>query len=479
MKKFKKIMFTFVILLVACVGVFAGCSPRISISPNSNDAVTSNGGLSVQKGDCLYFVNGYVDSSSSDNKYGQADQSAIYVAKLNNGKLSYDDNGKLLNYEVLVPKVAGFTGTGLYIYKDKLFYATPNTEKDSVSGKVDEKLLDFYSISLNGENNTRIYKSEVSTDNNEFAFYQYGEKVYLVIYDTEKITVVDAETKEKTVISSDVTSFVKPEIKDYNSQNVGKNNYAFYYTRKATDEENITGNKVCYFDLESKKENVISGTDSSNTYALKQLSLSNVDGGKNYVMYTYTQNSTELYFVSEIDNNTINFDTEKKVVATKQSNTVYLYTDSTGMNQRLGIITTNSNGYLSLITMGNDYKEVVKTYSKLGKITILKVEASKVFYYNDSNQLFVTDLANAGSELSARQLTNSESTYDFSMNVNFDINGDYVYLFKSYSSNEDSDGNKETGLYLVRINYNADSEQEELVGKLLDKHIYVENDDEE
>ena len=52
-------------------------------------------------------------------------------------------------------------------------------------------------------------------------------------------------------------------------------------------------------------------------------------------------------------------------------------------------------------------------------------------------------------------------------------------LFKSYSSNEDSDGNKETGLYLVRINYNADNEQEDLVGKLLDKHIYVEKDDEE
>ena len=209
------------------------------------------------------------------------------------------------------------------------------------------------------------------------------------------------------------------------------------------------------------------------------MSLSNVDGGKNYVMYTYTQNSTELYFVSEIENNTINFNTEKNVVAKSQSNTVYLYTDSTGMNQRLGVITTNSNGYLSLITMTNDYQENVKTYSKLGKITILKIQASKVFYYNDSNQLFVVDLANLGSELSTRQLTNSDGTYDFSMNVNFDLNGDYVYLFKSYSSNEDSDGNKETGLYLVRINYNADNEQEDLVGKLLDKHIYVEKDDEE
>ena len=149
------------------------------------------------------------------------------------------------------------------------------------------------------------------------------------------------------------------------------------------------------------------------------------------------------------------------------------------MNQRLGVITTNSNGYLSLITMTNDYQENVKTYSKLGKITILKIQASKVFYYNDSNQLFVVDLANLGSELSTRQLTNSDGTYDFSMNVNFDLNGDYVYLFKSYSSNEDSDGNKETGLYLVRINYNADNEQEDLVGKLLDKHIYVEKDDEE
>lgn len=475
-KKFSKIMLAFVILLVAGVGVFAGCSPRLSGGPNKDDAVTSNGGLVVQKGDYLYFVNGYVDSSSSDNAYGKADQGAIYRAKLENNKLTYDEDGNLLNYDILVPKVAGFDKTNLYIFGNDLYYSTPNTEKDSTTGNVDEKLLDFYKIGLDGENNTRIYKSEVSSDNIEFGFYKY-DKVYLTVYDTEKIVVIDCDSKNKTVISENVTSFVKPNVESENPKNTQQIDYNFYYTRKANDDEKIDGNKVCYFSLSEKQEKIAENTQNDKTYTLKQLSASFVSGDNSYVMYTYSQNSTEFYFASKIVDGKIDFSSEEKLVAKKQDNEVFLYTD-TAMNSKVGVLTTNSSGYLTLITMKNAYEEDVVSFSKLGKMTILKVVGNKVFYYNDSNQMFVVSLSGASNnELTAKQLTNSDDTYDFSKSVKFDNSGDYVYIFKSYTGNEDSDGNSQTGLYLVRFNYNAETVTNELVGKLLQEHHYVEKED--
>ena len=478
MKKFSKIIISFILVLVAGVGIFTGCAPRLSGGPSTNDAITSNGGLVVQKGEYLYFVNGYVDSSTSDNSYGNADHSAIYRAKLTNNKLSYDENGKLLDYDILVPKVSGFNRTNLYIFGDNLYYATPNTEKDNVTGEVDEKLLDFYRIGLNGENNTRIYKSEVSTDNIDFDFYEYDKNVYLTVYDTEKVLVINCANSSKTVVAEDVTSFVKPSITSNNPLNTQNIDYHFYYTRKATEEEKISGNKVCYFSLTNQTEQMINNTQNDKTYALKELNVSYISGDSSYVMYTYTQNSVELYFCSKIINNVVDFSTETKLVATKKSNPVFLYTDS-GMNNQQGVITTNENGYLTLITMENSYKENAVAYSKLGKMTILSVKNGKVFYYNDDNQLFVALLGSLddNNSLVTKQLTDSESTYDFANKVNFDICNDYAYIFKSYTGDEDSEGNAETGLYLVRVNYNAETVGEELVGKLLDAHTKTETEE--
>ena len=87
----KKFIPALVMMLFATIALFAGCASKTP-TPNSNDPVIGNGGLSVIKGDYIYYVNGYESNettkSSHANKEGQVKVSSIYMAKIQNGELS-------------------------------------------------------------------------------------------------------------------------------------------------------------------------------------------------------------------------------------------------------------------------------------------------------------------------------------------------------------------------------------------------------
>ena len=472
MKKLRKILIVFVLVIISCVGLISGCGTTLKGGPNKNDAITSNGGMVVQKGNYLYFVNGYV-SATSNNKMGKVDNGAIYRAKLTDNKLTYDDDGNLLNCERVVSKIAGYENGGIYIFGNNLYYASPNTEKNRSDGKVDANLLDFYKINLNGSGNSRIYKSTVSSDSTQFAFYEIEGTVYLVVYDTEKVVVVNCSNNKQTVVSENVSSVILPKVENNNPVNNTISNVEsrVYYTRSAKDGEENTGKVMCYASINKPSEEVVvEGLNPSLSYSLKQLSYSSNEDNA-YIVYTTSNTGTELYYASKIINEQIDLSTEVKLTTTSQSNKVYLYTDNSSFNSQKGIITTNSNSYLTLITLSSEYIEKPVVYENLGKMTILDVKGNVVFYKNESNQLFMVTLTNSSS-LSPIQLTNADNTYNFDAKVNFDVNGEYVYIYKTYTGDEDS------GNYLVRIKYqNASSYEDELVGKVLSNHIKTEKEE--
>ena len=477
MKKLRKILIVFVLVIISCVGLISGCQATLKGGPDKNDAITSNGKLVVQKGNYLYFVNGYV-SASSNNKSGQVDNGAIYRAKLTNNKLSYDDNGNLIDCERVVSKIAGFENGGIYIFGNTLYYASPNTEKNRSDGKVDTNLLDFYKVNLNGSGNSRIYKSTVSSSSTQFAFYEIDKTVYLVVYDTEKVVVVNCSNSKQTIVSENVSSAILPVVENNNPANNTISNVEsrVYYTRSAKDGEENTGKVMCYASInDASNEVVVSGLNPSLSYNLKQLSYSSNEDNA-YIVYTTSETGTELYYASKIVNEEIDMSSQVKLTTKAQSNNVYLYTDNSAFNSQKGIITTNANGYLTLITLSSNYIEKSTVYENLGKIAILDVKGNVIFYKNEDNQVFMVALNNE--ELNPIQLTNSNNTYNFDANVNFDINGEYVYIYKTYTGDNDSSGNAVTGNYLIRIKYqNASSYEEELVGKVLAKHIKTETEE--
>ena len=126
----KKHLLSLVMALFMGFCVFlTGCGDKgLKNNPPLTATVSSNGGMSVVKGNYLYFVNGYVDETSlgkKDNKNGDVTKGAIYRTKLDNGEISKDKDGFLDNADCVVSKVVGFGNGGFFIIDDYIVYATP------------------------------------------------------------------------------------------------------------------------------------------------------------------------------------------------------------------------------------------------------------------------------------------------------------------------------------------------------------------
>ena len=115
----KKKLLSLIIMCIMAVSVlFAGCTPKgLRDNPATDANVVSNGGMTVVKGDYLYFVNGFEDETKLtkyDNKYGKVTHAGIYRTKLVNGQIQKDKDGFLSSVDQVVSKVVGFGNGGFY-----------------------------------------------------------------------------------------------------------------------------------------------------------------------------------------------------------------------------------------------------------------------------------------------------------------------------------------------------------------------------
>ena len=185
LKKGKKLLLL-VLALVVALAMFAGCSggwtgAQVKYDESNGGkggAVSSNGGFVVQKGDWFYFING-VESSSSDNTYGDVEKGSLM-------RISAADmaSGAYEEAEIVVPElmVASDYNAGLFIYGDYVYYATPNTIRN-LDGEVESGYLNFRRARLDGSAMTHYYV-QVSSSSTEYRFVVENEKVYLVYFDT-------------------------------------------------------------------------------------------------------------------------------------------------------------------------------------------------------------------------------------------------------------------------------------------------------
>lgn len=197
LKLFKKLI---PLLLVAalCVGVLAGCGTVYSASPLEGGLpqgeVTSNGGFVVQKGDYIYFINGSADYSA-DNTYGD-----VVKGSLMRITVSALESGDYSSAQTVVPLLVvsqDFT-SGVYIYGDYVYYATPNT-LGTMQGEVQSSYLDFKSTRLDGTGTMRHYYVQV-TDNATVYRYVQAEDgtVYLVYVDSAETEIHSYNTATGT-----------------------------------------------------------------------------------------------------------------------------------------------------------------------------------------------------------------------------------------------------------------------------------------
>ena len=463
------------VMIILCAMCLVGCS-SIAIDIDTNAEVTGNGTLAVQKGDYLYFVNGYTaisDMNVGDNNGGNS-YSAIYRAKLENGNLTYDEDGKVQNAQIIVDKIVGFNKTQLYIFGDYIYYATPNTEepKDSEANRFE--MTDFYSAKLNGEERALIYKTPTASTETKYAFYATEQnstaskkQVHLALYQDSKLTIINCNNRQEVFSKSDVDSCIMPKMQDYLATNnsLTVQEQTIYFTYSAD-----SGNVLASIKLGESQEKRISA--GGNTYAV-------VDFAKEALLYTKKgkNESTACHYVASFaQDGSLLIDAEQQVDYISNS-TMFICPFQNGNYQ--GVVFKNAEDGLTY-TDANGEDHVLLDGKKL---TPLCISNGYLYAYDSDNSIYKIDyLSNNATKIYNTQVKkdadddkseNWPAPY-FEAGRNFAVNGNYAYFYVKYTGDDD-----QSGYYLNRVKISVENGIAELVGVLESKHIKTPEVEEE
>lgn len=216
MRKATKAILTSVLALGLSCSALVGCSSTPALEGDTSGAVVSNSGFVVQKGNYYYFINGS-ETCESSNKTGSVVKGALMrIAK------SDLDAGKFGNAEMVVSSlmVAGDYSSGIYIYGDRVYYATPTTAKNK-NGQVMNTYLDMKSTKLDGTDTSDVYLR--MTDNKaSYRFVEVDGVVYCMYISNEnQLRSYNTSTKKETLLVDGMASYVLPN---------DRTNAGVYYT---------------------------------------------------------------------------------------------------------------------------------------------------------------------------------------------------------------------------------------------------------
>lgn len=238
-------------------------------------AVTSQGGSMVAYGNYIYFINGtdgYEDAEGESNIWKTAVKGGLCRAELTGEKkdgapasfaTSVDENGiefkyektkdylendiNLVNVTSIAPKRVGTTGYkngGIFIYDNNVYFASPNNTKNA-TGTVQTTRTDFFMMPLSGGSPKLIYTTAegVDTSSSAYAFYKFGDMVYLVVNEGSDIVSVGinaekAKVSDPNKFEVNATSVYFP-VRDTYYKDIDNNTPEdfIYFVRAVTDDD--------------------------------------------------------------------------------------------------------------------------------------------------------------------------------------------------------------------------------------------------
>lgn len=458
------------ILLVMFIGimVFVGCSKDKDEAVIDQSAVLSNGGMSVQQGEYLYFVNGFVSyetltDAKTQNKFGDVVTGAIYRTKLVNGEVSSNSEGFLNNAERIVSKVVGFEKGGFYLYDDYIYYTTPNMQNDG-EGKLLNDTVDLCRIKIDGSN-SKVVKAAVKLgDTGEWRAYKIGEEVLFVYYASEQIVSVKATGKsagETVIMAKDVTGASLPTSTIYSKSNIEKDaryadkfelvsyNQTIYFTKDLAEDDKsyVKGNILARVKIGSSEIKEVTKTD------YKYTILEQKDG---YLFYKKQNGKISsdngVIYRSSILND--KFASETKLTDSAYSSSYIL--ESAGSTSAVVVY---DNSTLRLINDGGASSRNLVS----GTLTVVGTAENSIFYIRDSK------LYSVNIEGTVKELALSGKTPYTDKVLKFDIVNNRIFMFVKYTSETTSDVN----YYLNMLDISINSEMV-FVGSMPTAHMPVE-----
>lgn len=235
-KGFKNILCVAMAATLVCgAASLAACGYQftpLEQAPEAAASVDSNGGFVVKKGDYIYFING-VETYTSDNTYGTPEKGALMRIKEADVKAGKN------NSEIVVPSlmVSGDTEAGIFIYGDRVYYATPENRRNA-SGAIDNATLDFKSAKLDGSDiQSYFYVSDNST---KFRYVEVDGTVYLLY--AGSVTKANSSSAVSAILSYNTKTRTRTElVSGYGSYIFAKEKTDpwVYYTMSVTDKKDL------------------------------------------------------------------------------------------------------------------------------------------------------------------------------------------------------------------------------------------------
>ena len=457
-------------LICVCAVVFCACGgvAPLKNNPAKNDMVYSNGGIAVQKGDYIYYMNGFVSQAdvtkASHNKYGNVVNGGIYRTKLDNGSLIFDEDEKISNSECVVPKLAGYENGSLYIFGNKMFYSSPNVQKNKY-GELQNDLMNFYMINIDGTGNDKLYTSKNEHTSVRYGMKKFGSKVYLLILDGQnlyKITISGSSASSAKKLASNVKDALWTEQQNYDATKTYDNEFDkyVYYTTPAEDG---AGNILAKVDITNGKETILVENDKKTTYSLKAIS-------HNKIYYTTTVGDISNVLYS----NTLTSDNVKDSQSTALLNNSYAnyYVVNGGEGEYAGgiIASDSTNGTKFVNNIDNSVKNISTEAHNL-----LFNNGSMIYTRTTTAMIYAIDLSKNVIEPKEILSTDAKAKTDESKYV--DYTNRYILYYGEYKNSND-----ETKYYMHIVDMLSATEDtlanDYLLAKLKKSDIVVEDEEE-
>lgn len=297
----KRIVLIVLAVVIAMGGVIWAIVANLKPTFNSGikavpDAytVSGNGSAAVMVDNYLYFVGGYVPTSSikyGDNDYyadGKIPDAAIYRVAIKDDQpdlhyefdntytkddetLEYepddpqynsmanltkiadweDVTAKSSNIDVVVPKIAGHDQTAMWVFGNNLIYTTPHNLLNG-TGVLLSNRLDFYCVNLDGKNHRLIYTSAANVTTADFTLWANNtNNIYILINESGTLKKIKVSDKKVTTIAEDITAVAFPQATQYrtkvNNERLsdiygGVMSYVYYTTARDADAQTGSGN---------------------------------------------------------------------------------------------------------------------------------------------------------------------------------------------------------------------------------------------
>lgn len=439
--------------LLALLFLLSACAKdyRVEGGPPADAEVRSNGGMVVQKGDYIYFING-LSSISAPNDYGTPVKGSIVRMNLN------DPSDKV----IVVPKVvlSSYKNGGFYIFGDKIYYTSPSMEKDKDGNRL-TTYLDFFCVNLDGSGNRKIFHT--TSNSYAYKFFEHDGKIYVIYVDSGagKVYNVDAQSGSRRVILDSYTG----------TPILGDDNYV-YYTKAVYKDEDLkttyTYNRFMRISFMGGQEEDIKfaggGTIAADRYSVT-LSDVKVFDGTTTVFYT-KKSATDISQPIDLPEAhlfsfTLGDASDRKILASSSANS-FDYTDRYYLSPTSFLGIYNSNIWYVQATYNDDLQDPSLDAVELmpRPSQILDVDGDYFYYLDSDNNLFKKKFKGESvAELAPGDEVFKEIKFDTSRLMPEFIGG-YVYFF---SSGGDYSG------YTYRYKLDGSEEEAQLISIIADE----------